>query len=126
MADAPHSKCGGKPCRFESDHRHQSKMAGAAVFTVRPPFSSKLSKFAFGGKIDKTVGFSYNINTLNVGLEEKDCCQQSRTDFYKKSRLELGIASPRQPLGCREDNDAQEHVVTVPPFNYNMIEDWAN
>lgn len=88
-------------CRFESDHRHQSKMAGAAVFTVRPPFSSKLSKFAFGGKIDKTVGFSYNINTLNVGLEEKDCCQQSRTDFYKKSRLELGIASPRQPRGCR-------------------------
>ena len=24
MADAPHSKCGGKPCRFKSGHRHQS------------------------------------------------------------------------------------------------------
>ena len=23
MADAPHSKCGGKPCRFKSDRRYQ-------------------------------------------------------------------------------------------------------
>lgn len=26
MADASHSKCDGKPCRFESDHRYHEKL----------------------------------------------------------------------------------------------------
>ena len=35
MADAPHSKCGGKPCRFKSDcryHKAPECCPGAFVF----------------------------------------------------------------------------------------------
>ena len=32
MADAPHSKCGGKPCRFKSGHRHQTQIIRTSSF----------------------------------------------------------------------------------------------
>ena len=40
--------------------------------------------------------------------------------------MELRVMDPSQPHGCRKDNDAQNHVDTVLPFNYTMVEDWAN
>lgn len=35
MADAPHSKCGGKPCRFKSDRRYQQ---------TRPPLEGSFQR----------------------------------------------------------------------------------
>lgn len=57
MADAPHSKCGGKPCRFESDHRHQEeKTPGRVSFLLE---TSRFAAFAMAGngtcKITLTV-----------------------------------------------------------------------
>lgn len=47
MADAPHSKCGGKPCRFESDHRHQEeKTPGRVSFLLE---TSRFAAFAVSG-----------------------------------------------------------------------------
>ena len=68
----------------------------------------------------------YTKGALSVDLEEEDCCQQSRADFFQKSTMELRVMNPSQPHGCRKDNDSQNHVDTVLPFNYTMIEDWAN
>ena len=56
----------------------------------------------------------------------QNCCQQSGADFFQKFTMELRFMNPSQPHGCRKDNDAQNHVDTVLPFNYTMIEDWAN
>ena len=38
MADAPHSKCGGRPCRFESDHRHHQARAWSQMRSGSFPF----------------------------------------------------------------------------------------
>ena len=49
MADAPHSKCGGKPCRFKSDCRyHFSQIFGSAFFVVVSGFLVSRRKIDFG------------------------------------------------------------------------------
>ena len=48
MADAPHSKCGGKPCRFKSDRRYQQETAernGSAVSYMI--YKGSTERFAF-------------------------------------------------------------------------------
>ena len=49
MADAPHSKCGGKPCRFKSDCRyHFSQIFGSAFFVVVSGVLVSRRKIDFG------------------------------------------------------------------------------
>gem|GEM_PF-6127322 len=43
----------------------------------------------------------YTKGALSVDLEEEDCCQQSRADFFQKSTMELRVTNPSQPNGCR-------------------------
>ena len=49
MADAPHSKCGGKPCRFKSDCRyHFSQIFGSAFFVVAKGILVSHRRIGFG------------------------------------------------------------------------------
>ena len=50
MADAPHSKCGGKPCRFKSDRRYQQPLA---LFIKARGFLVHISAKKTGGRIGR-------------------------------------------------------------------------
>jgi hypothetical protein len=43
LADAPHSKCGGFPCRFESGHRHHVGAKSALLRRLFMPMAKKTS-----------------------------------------------------------------------------------
>lgn len=47
MADAPHSKCGGKPCRFKSDRRYQQTTPLLEGSFQRGCFDYRVTRFSF-------------------------------------------------------------------------------